>query len=42
MIVNNSSPIKATPVNYELSLFELLSGVAHYCPVVRYLRFIVQ
>jgi len=34
MIVNNSSQIKATPVSYELSLFEILSGVAHYCPVL--------
>jgi len=30
MIVNNSSQRKATPVSYELSLFEILSGVAHY------------
>jgi len=43
MIVNNSCQIKTTPVSYELSLFETLSGVAHYCPVLRYLiRFIVQ
>jgi len=34
MIVNNSSQIKATPVSYELSLFEILYGVAHYCPVL--------
>jgi len=42
MIVNNSSQIKDTPVRYELSLFEILSGVAHHCPVLRYFRFIVQ
>jgi len=40
MTVNNSSQIKATPVSYELSLFEILSGVAaHYCPVLSYLRY---
>jgi len=42
MIVNNSSQMKAAPVSYELSLFEILSGLVHYCPVLRYLRFIVQ
>jgi len=42
MTVNNFSQINATPFSYELSLFEILSEVAYYCPVLRYLRFIVQ